>query len=147
MSSHSIRVCFVNFTPSSKWMTLAQVTGVNLFSKLHVDANSGFWQIPLSPAYRLLVTFITLFGKYCFNKLPFGISSAPEHFQKCMSQILTGLEGVVRQMDDVLVFRNNKTEHDSRLLSALKCIEATTKQGMTLDCCRCSSVLKHQEGR
>ena len=57
---------------------LAQLTGAKLFSKL--DANSGFWQIPLAPSSRLLTTFITPMGRYCFNKLPFGISSAPEHF-------------------------------------------------------------------
>ena len=58
--------------------TLAQLTGAHLFSKL--DANSGLWQIPLSPTSRLLTTFITPAGRYCFNKLPFGIASASEHF-------------------------------------------------------------------
>ena len=37
--------------------TLAQLTGATIFSKL--DANSGFWQIPLSHNSRLLTTFIT----------------------------------------------------------------------------------------
>ena len=58
--------------------TLAQV-GATVFSKL--DANCGFLQIPLEEQSRSLTTFITLFGCYCFNKLPFGISSVPEHFQ------------------------------------------------------------------
>ena len=40
--------------------TLAQLSGARLFSKL--DANSGFWQIPLSPASRLLTSFITATG-------------------------------------------------------------------------------------
>ena len=65
--------------------TLAQLAGAKLFSKL--DVNSGFWQIPLSPASRLLTPFITSPGRYCFNKLSFGISSAPEHFQKRVSKI------------------------------------------------------------
>ena len=86
--------------------TLAQLMGEKLFSKL--DANSGFWQIPLAPASRLLTTFIRPFGTFCLYKLPFGISSAPEHFQKRMSQILSGLEGVVCQMDDILVFGSTK---------------------------------------
>ena len=59
---------------------LAQLTGAVIFSKL--DVNSGFWQIPLSAASRPLTIFITPFRRYCFNKLPFGITSAPEHFQE-----------------------------------------------------------------
>ena len=80
--------------------TLAQLTGAKVFSKL--DANSGFWQIPQSQSSRLLTTFIAPMGRYCFNKLPFGIYSAPEHFQRRMSELLTGLCGVLCHMDDVL---------------------------------------------
>ena len=60
--------------------TLGQLAGAEVFSK--VDANSGFWQIPLASESRPLTTFITPFGRFCFNRLPFGVSSAPEHFQK-----------------------------------------------------------------
>ena len=69
--------------------------------------------------FKLLTTFITPFGRYCFHKLPFGISSAPEHFQKQMSQILASLKGVLCQMDDVLVFSSDKAEHNIRLAAEL----------------------------
>ena len=98
--------------------TLAQLTGATVFSK--PDANSGFWQISLADSSQLLTTFITPLGCYCFNKLPFGISSAPEFFQKWMDQILDGLDGVLCQMDDVLVFGSNSQEHDFRLHAVLK---------------------------
>lgn len=65
-----------------------------------------------------LTIFITPFGRYCFNKKPFGILSAPGHFQKRMSHILSGLDGVLCLMDDALVFGKDKKEHDERLAGA-----------------------------
>ena len=47
---------------------LAQLTVATIF-----NANSGFWQTPLSRKSRLLTTFITPFGHFCFSKLLFGI--------------------------------------------------------------------------
>ena len=109
--------------------TLAQLSGARYFTKL--DANSGFWQIPLAQESRLLTTFITPFGRYCF---PFGISSAPEHFQRRMAEILNGLSGVVCQMDDVLIFGNTQAEHNSRLTEVLKRLQ---KAGVTLNPEKC----------
>ena len=83
--SGAVRIC-VNLKPLNESVlcevhpmpkvetTLAQLSGAKIFRKLH--ANSGFWQIPLANESRLLTTFITPFGRLCFNKLPFGRSSA-----------------------------------------------------------------------
>ena len=97
--------------------TLAQISGAKYFSKL--DANSGFWQIQLAPESSKLTTFITPFGRFTFNRLPFGITSAPEYFQHKMSEILSGLEGVVCLIDDVLIYGNTEEQHHQRLKAAL----------------------------
>ena len=112
--------------------TLAQLAGARIFSKL--DTNSGFWQIPLDTNCRHLTTFITPFGRFWFNKLPFGISSAPEVFQKQMSNILEGLPGVLCHLDDILVNDKNIEEHDSRLKLVLEKIRSA---GLTLNPSKC----------
>ena len=141
--SGAVRIC-VNLKPLNQSVlrephpipnvdeTLAQLTGARVFSKL--DANSGFWQIPLAKESRPLTTFITPFERYCFNKLPFGISSAPKLFQRRMNRILEGLDGVLCHMDDILVHGADKVEHGVCLTTALKRIEAA---GVTLNSEKC----------
>ena len=111
---------------------LAQLAGATVFSKL--DANSGFWQIPLSTESAPLTTFLIPYGRYCFHRLPFGITSAPEIFQRQMSQILAGVQGAVCLMDDILVHGATQQEHDSRLKAVLQRIQASA---MTLNRDKC----------
>ena len=72
---------------------LAMLPCTAVFSKL--DCNSGFFQIPLTSNCTHLTTFITPFGRFCFKRLPFGVTPASEVYQKRMFAILEGLEGVV----------------------------------------------------
>ena len=140
--SGSIRIC-VDLKPLNESVmceihplpkvdiTLAQLTGAKWFTKL--DTNSGFWQVPLAKESRLLTT-LTPYGRFCFNKLPFGIASAPEHFQRRMNEILRKLPGVVCHVDDILVTGRNKKEHDTRLHVVLKKLEVA---GITLNKDKC----------
>ena len=110
---------------------LAQLSGATVFTKL--DFNSGFWQIKLSEQSALYTTFITPFGRFCFKRLPFGITSVPEFFQQKISTILANLEGVVCMIDDVLIFGHNQ-EHDQRLKIVLSKLQ---KAGVTLNKTKC----------
>lgn len=53
----------------------------------------------------------------------FGVSCAPEIFQKTMETILAGLEGIIIYLDDIVVFGTTKDEHDERLRNLLKRLE------------------------
>lgn len=94
--------------------TLGQLESAKVFPK--IDANSGFWHIPLAKESALLTTFLTPFGRFCFNSCFFCISSAPEHYQKRIFQILNG---VLCQMDDGVVYRDTQAQHNTRLLAVL----------------------------
>ena len=60
--------------------SLANLGKANFYSQM--DANSGFFQVSLSEESKALTTFLTHEGRFVFNRLPFGLCSAPEVFQK-----------------------------------------------------------------
>lgn len=121
-------VCRERHILPSVEQSLAQLNGATIFTKL--DARSGFWQIPLAQECRERTTFITPFGRFCFNVLPFGINSGPEHFQRRMSQLLEGITGVICHADDVLVCGKDKAQHEERLTEVLSRIQ---KANLTLN--------------
>ena len=112
--------------------TLGQLTGAIVFTKL--DANSGFWQLKMDEESSYLTTFISPFGRYRYLRLPYGISSAPEHFQRRVLEILDGLEGVVCLVDDIVVHGRTQAEHDGRLQKVLKRLE---EKKVTLNLKKC----------
>lgn len=117
--------------PTAEEMT-AKLGGSTVFSSL--DAASGFWQIPLDKDSQRLTTFITPFGRYCFKRLPFGITSAPEIFQRKMLETLEGLQGVAVYMDDIIVHGGDMKEHDERLQKVMERLESA---GLKLNTEKC----------
>jgi hypothetical protein len=112
--------------------SLAKLSGSKIFTKL--DANSGFYQIPLDEPSKLLTTFVTPFGRYCFNRLPMGICSAPEVFQRTMSSLLEGIDGVICHMDDILCHGTTQADHDRRVHAVLARLQDA---GLTLSNEKC----------
>lgn len=92
---------------------LAKLGRGQLWSKL--DIKEAFLQIELDEDSRDATTFITRRGLYRFKRLPFGLVTAPELFQKAMDETLSGCEGTVWYLDDVLVEGRDLQEHDQRL--------------------------------
>lgn len=92
---------------------IAEIDGATVFTKL--DATSGFWQICLDADSSKLCTFNTPFGRYSFTRLPFGIKSASEVYQRKISEIVQGIDGCEAIIDDILIWGRNMQEHDQRL--------------------------------
>ncbi|XP_063635188.1 uncharacterized protein K02A2.6-like [Cydia splendana] len=95
----------------------AELLGAKYFSTL--DAKQGFWQVKLHPSCTDLCTFNTVFGRYKFLRMPYGISSASEIFHKRLYSHFDDIEGVVLFVDDLLVYGPTKEIHDQRLRAVL----------------------------
>ncbi|CAC5423835.1 unnamed protein product [Mytilus coruscus] len=114
-----------------------RLTGAKYLSKL--DCNNGYWQLRMDKESQLLTTFNSPFGRYCFLRMPFGIKSAQEVFQKRVSQLFENLKGVETDIDDILVWGTTRKEHDDRLHSVLnRCQEV----GLTLNAEKCKFRVK-----
>lgn len=104
-----------------KLPTLDEITvnlrGSKYFSTL--DAKQGFWQLRLHKDSTHLCTFNTVFGRYKFLRLPFGITSASEVFHKKMYEHFDDIYGVCLFVDDLLIHGRTKQEHDDRLRQVL----------------------------
>ena len=58
----------------------SQLSGAHYLTVL--DATSGYWVIPLSEESSYITAFQTPYGQYRYLRMPFGICSAQEVFQK-----------------------------------------------------------------
>ena len=143
--------------------------GAKVFTIL--DVRCGFWHVPLDEQSSQLTTFHTPFGRYRWLRMPFGISSAPEVFQRRMHELIEGLPGVEVVADDFVAigFGNTQEEamldHDKNLAGLLQRCEqrnvrlnadkikfrmhevpfighVATKDGLRVDPCKVKAILE-----
>lgn len=95
--------------------TLDQLNGCLYFSTL--DLKSGYYQIPLNDSDKEKTAFVTPFGLYEFNVLPFGLTNAPAVFQRTMQKVLNELIGIdcLVYLDDIIIFSKTKKDHINKL--------------------------------
>ncbi|KRH91929.1 transposable element, partial [Pseudoloma neurophilia] len=80
-----------------------------IFSQLDLD--SGFNQIKIAEIDRHETGFITEFGHYEYNRMPFGLKNAPKSFQRIMEQVLSGIDCVTIFVDDILIASKTEEQH------------------------------------
>ena len=107
-------------------------TGAKFFTKL--DAKAGYWSVPLDEQSQLLTTFRTPIGRYCFLRLPFGLSISQDIFQQRMDEILENLKGCISIADDICVVGSTEEEHDANLLALM---ESAKKAGLVFNSAKC----------
>ena len=118
----------------------ASMSGGKYFSKL--DLSQAYLQIPLDDSSKELVTINTHKGLFRYNRLPFGISSAPAIFQRCMENLLQGINGVCVYFDDILVTGSPSEDHLQNLDKVLTKID---EAGLRLKRSKCSFMMSKIE--
>ena len=88
------------------------------------------------------LTINTHKGLYKFNRLPFGVASAPAIFQRSMETLLRDLPGVSVYLDDILVTGSSLQEHHTNLEHVL---ERLAEAGLRLNKSKCSFLLQQIE--
>ena len=96
----------------------AKVSGSKLFSVL--DCKNSYWQVPIAKESQHLLTFSTPLGRFRYKRLCFGLSSAPEVYQRVMYELLKDFQGVVNYIDDIFLFAETVEQHDEILTKVLK---------------------------
>lgn len=76
-----------------------------------IDFSNTYHQVPLDDNSKEILVINTHKGLFQYNRLPFGVASAPSIFQQIMDQMLAGLNGTVCYLDDIIVTGKSETEH------------------------------------
>jgi hypothetical protein len=75
-----------------------------------LDLNMGYWTIHLDEQSQRITSIVLPWGKYCYLRLPMGLSSAPDIYQEKMSTLFCHLEFVIVYLDDLIIFTNRTFE-------------------------------------
>ena len=75
------------------------------------DAVKGYHEIPLDEESKDLTTFITPFGRYRYERAPFGICSISKHFERRMDESLENLPNIIKVVDNNCIYSKDIDSH------------------------------------
>ena len=84
------------------------------------DLQQGYLHCELDDESSLLTTFATPFGRYRWQRLPFGLKVSSEIFQKRLQQALEGLDNVHCVADDIIVHGTDEADLHAKLQKLLQ---------------------------
>ena len=111
----------------------SRLSGGSVFSKL--DMSQAYAQLCLDEESKKYSVINTHRGLFQYNRLSFGISSAPGIFQRAMENLLKDILGVFCYLDDILVTGSTEEEHNERLRKVLATLQSA---GLKLSIEKCS---------
>ena len=108
------------------------IAGGTVFSKL--DLSHAYQQIWLHEDSKKFTTISTQQGLFQYERLPFGMKTAPALFQRTMETLLRDLPYVFVYIDNILVTGTDERNHLKNLELVLQRLELA---GLTLEKSKC----------
>ena len=86
----------------------------------HLDLKQAYWQYELEESSKSKTAFITHVGHYEYNRCPYGLTHAPQAFQRLMTEVLEGCRDYANPyLDDILIHSKTLAEHEIHIKSVL----------------------------
>ena len=114
-----------------------KLNGGRYFSK--IDLSEAYLQIPTDDESLKLLCISTHRGLFKYQRLPFGVKTAPAVFQQIMDTMSAGLDFATAYLDDILVKGNTIEEHKS---FPKKIFERIRKYGLKIKENKCDFLLE-----
>lgn len=95
----------------------ANLSGGKKFSK--IDLTQAYHQMELDEASKQLLVINTHKGLYMYNRLVFGIASAPAMWQRAIEQVLQGIPHTQCILDDIIITGTSDEDHKRNLSQVL----------------------------
>lgn len=95
----------------------ASLAGGQHFSK--IDLAQAYLQMEMDAESKKFLTINTHKGLFQYNRLVFGIASAPAVWQRAIDQVLQGIPGTQCYLDDIIVTGQDDSSHLANLEAVL----------------------------
>ena len=94
-----------------------------------MDACHGYWQVSVRPEDRHFLTFLVYRGRYTYARCPQGYSGSSDIFLRITDKIMENLDGVLKLVDDLLVYGKTLDELEKRIMALM---ERLKQSGLTV---------------
>ena len=111
---------------------LTTLSGGQKFTKL--DMSQAYQQLLLDDESKPYLTINTHKGLFRYNRLPYGVKSAPGIFQRIMENLLQDIPFVIVRMDDILISGKDDDDH---LLNLAEVLKRIMEAGLRLNLEKC----------
>jgi hypothetical protein len=81
-----------------------------------IDLSMGYYHIPLDLEAQKFCTTMLPWCKYQYKRLPMGVKTRPDIFQRIMYEFLGDIPNIKVYLDDILITSNGKFEEHAAIM-------------------------------